>query len=91
MNPAQLQQQKFNLATTALSQDGTQVVQTFTKSYTQAELTMALAQAQTHVANLTQQLANANANISSIQTQLGLFAQTAITVTPVTTTTTPGA
>lgn len=64
---------KANLASTVLSADGTSVVQTFTQSATQAQLTQALAQAQLQLAQQTTQMANSNALIASIQAQLALF------------------
>jgi cell division protein FtsB len=61
------------LTSTALSADGTTIVQTFTQNLTQAQLTMALAQAQNQLAQLTAQIANINANIANLQGQLALF------------------
>ena len=68
------------MGTPVLSSNGTSVVQTFTQTLTQAQLTQQLAQSQAQLSqlmvqnsnNLTQQ-ANINAAISNIQAQLALF------------------
>lgn len=74
MNPNQAQ---AVLASQALSTDNTTIVQTYTLSLTQAQLTMKLAQAQNQLANLTNQIANLNAQIATLQSQLAMFPVTA--------------
>jgi hypothetical protein len=68
---------KTQLASQVVSDDGTSIVQTFTQTLTQAQLTMQLANSQNQLATLTNQIANVNANIANLQAQLALFPQTA--------------
>lgn len=73
MNPLIQLGNAAQMATPVLSGDGTQVIQTITQSFTQAQLTSQLASAQNNLAQLISQVSSLNAKISSIQTQLALF------------------
>jgi len=82
--PEQLQQGQVSatLASQEVSSDNTTLIQTYTVTLTQPQLTMQLAQAQMQVANLTRQIANINVAIENLQSQLALFPAPAQVATP---------